>query len=211
MPTHAHNRPRTRPIEADKDRRWSAWPPLAATAVAALAAATLVTGCGGGTGPSTAGSGSGRGAGRSVSGGVMGQALAYSACMRSHGLPDFPAPTAGPGGGYAFQISGGPGSDLDRSGARFRAADRSCGPLLPGGGPSPRPASAPRLAAEVKWAVCMRAHGVVGFPDPNAQGAFDSSRFDQSTPTFQRASAACEPVQPGGAVAVVPGHGPGPG
>ena len=44
----------------------------------------------------------------------------------------------------------------------------------------------------------MRAHGLPGFPDPNSEGAFDSSRFDENSPAFQTASNACKSLQPTG-------------
>jgi hypothetical protein len=65
-----------------------------------------------------------------------------------------------------------------------------------------------KLAAEVKWAQCMRSHGLSGFPDPNAQGAFDSSRFDDRSPAFQTAAKACNLLEPTGPMSAVPGHGP---
>jgi peptide-methionine (S)-S-oxide reductase len=43
----------------------------------------------------------------------MGQFLAYTRCMRGHGVSDFPDPTTSPGGGVGIQINGGPGSDLN--------------------------------------------------------------------------------------------------
>ncbi len=130
-------------------------------------------------------------------------------CMRSHGVSDFPDPTPSQGGGVAFQITGGPGSDLNHENPRFKAAGQACQSLLAGGG-QPAPLSAQKIAAEVEWARCMRTHGVPGFPDPNAQGAFDSSRFDDTSPAFQTASRACASVEPTGPVAAVPGHGSGP-
>lgn len=70
------------------------------------------------------------------------QMLAFSACMRSHGVPDFPDPTFS-GGHISMQIKGGPGSDLDPSSPKFKAAQEACkgnlpgrGKGLPGGGPS---------------------------------------------------------------------------
>jgi hypothetical protein len=61
--------------------------------------------------------------------------------------------------------------------------------------------------AELQWARCLRAHGVPGFPDPNRSGAFDSSRFDDTSPAFQAAAKACASQQPAGAVEAVPGRG----
>jgi hypothetical protein len=62
-------------------------------------------------------------------------------------------------------------------------------------------------AAELQWARCLRTHGVPGFPDPNRSGAFDSSRFDDTSPAFQAAAKACASQQPAGAVEAVPGRG----
>jgi hypothetical protein len=49
-------------------------------------------------------------------------------------------------------------------------------------------------ATGVKFATCIRAHGVPNFPDPNAQGVFSLSGSDASLPRtaqFQRASNTC--------------------
>ncbi len=179
-------------------------------AVAFMGLVALAAGCGGPNGPAVSSSGPSTGKGASTStrssSGVMAQALAYARCMRSHGVPDFPDPTPGPGGGFAFQINGSPGSDLDRNDPRRQAAGAACRSLLPGGEQAPA-LSARKLAAEVKWAQCMRSHGLPGFPDPNAQGAFDSSRFDDSSPAFQTASKACTALEPTGPISAVPGHG----
>jgi hypothetical protein len=125
--------------------------------------------------------------------------------MRSHGVSDFPDPTASPGGGVAISLRGGPGSDLNRYNPTFRGADQACRSLLPGPGQTPAP-SAKQIAAEVAWARCLRAHGLPEFPDPDRQGAFDSGKFDPSSPAFQTASEACKSAQPTGPVAVVAGR-----
>jgi hypothetical protein len=164
---------------------------------ALLGLAALAAGCGGSNGPGTAGSSSAT---------AMTQALAYTRCMRSHGVSDFPDPTTPPGGGVAFSINAGPGSDLNASNPTFTAANQACRTLLPGG-QQPATGSSPRIAAEVKWARCMRTHGVSSFPDPNSQGAFDSSKFDNSSPAFHSASNACKALQPTGSISAVPGHG----
>jgi hypothetical protein len=131
--------------------------------------------------------------------------LAYSRCMHSHGISDFPDPTTSPGGGVGINVNGGPGSDLNKHNPRFTAANRACRSLEPGGTLGTPQQSSQKIAAEVKWARCMRSHGLPSFPDPNSQGAFDRSKFDESTPAFQSASTACQslmsavgpiPVQP---------------
>jgi hypothetical protein len=63
-------------------------------------------------------------------------ALAFSKCMRSHGVPGFPDPTFGSGGGISIRITGhagaGGNNGLDPSSPIFQKAQRSCGSLLPG-------------------------------------------------------------------------------
>lgn len=96
--------------------------------------------------------------------------------------------------------------DLNRSNPSFKLAAQACRGLLPGGQQSPS-VPAPQIAAEVKWAHCMRAHGLASFPDPDSRGAFDSDKFDESTPAFQTASNECKSLQPTGPTPVVPGRG----
>jgi hypothetical protein len=170
------------------------------TVGAALVGLVLMgAGCGGSKSPGNA---AGAGAGGSSSGAVA-KFEAYSQCMRSHGIRDFPDPTTSPGGGVGISVSGGPGSDLHRNNPRFKAANQACRSLEPGGSATPAQ-SAQKVAAEVKWAQCMRTHGLPGFPDPNGQGAFDRNKFDESTPAFQSASKACQALMK--AVGPVPVH-----
>jgi hypothetical protein len=166
----------------------------AATA-ALLGLAFFAAGCGGSNSPSSS---------TTSSGGPLTVALTYARCMRSHGIHDFPDPTTPPGGGASFQVNGGPGSDLNRNNPTFRTASQACRTLSPRGQQAPA-ASTKQIAEEVRWARCLRSHGVPGFPDPNSNGAIDSAKFDPASPAFQRASAACKSLQPSGPVAAVPG------
>ncbi|HEX4108189.1 MAG TPA: hypothetical protein VHX88_08650 [Solirubrobacteraceae bacterium] len=127
--------------------------------------------------------------------------------MRSHGISNFPDPTTPAGGGVTFQIDAGRGSDLSQRSPAFQAADRACRSLLAAGRAAP-PVSGPQLAQEVKWARCLRSHGLPGFPDPNGQGAFDSAGFDPESPRFAAASAVCRAEQPSGAISAAPGPRP---
>ncbi len=162
---------------------------------AALGLAVLAAGCGASNGPGIAGSGP-----------HEAKFLAYARCMRSNGVSDFPDPTTPPGGGVAFSIHAGPGSDLNPNNPTFKAANQACRTLLPGGQQAPTQPS-PKITEEVRWARCLRSHGVLRFPDPNSQGAFDSSKFDPTSPAFQSASKACMSLRPTGAVSAVPGRG----
>lgn len=87
-------------------------------------------------------------------------AVAFSSCMRAHGLANFPDPTAG--GGIHIDVSSG----LDPSSPAFKVARAACRHLLPGGGPGAQRPSARDRAAMLATAECMRSHGVTGFPDP---------------------------------------------
>jgi hypothetical protein len=167
----------------------------AAIIAALLGLAVLAAGCGGSNNHTPGSSAS--------SGAVTAQFLAYTRCMRSHGVSDFPDPTSSPGGGVGIQINGGPGSDLNPDDPTFKAAKQACRALLPGG-EQPPALSAPKIAAEVKWARCMRSHGLPSFPDPNARGAFDSSKFDENSPAFQTAGNACQSLRATGPTPVVP-------
>lgn len=58
------------------------------------------------------------------------QALAFSACMRSHGVPDFPDPQFGSGGRVSIRI--GSGAGIDPRSPQFEAAQQACQKNLPG-------------------------------------------------------------------------------
>jgi len=156
---------------------------VAITAVLTIAAA--VAGCGRSNDPTAS----------TAAGGAQATGLAYTTCMRSHGVQDFPDPNSSGN----FDISATVGSN-----PAFTAATHACQALSPGGQQAAT-VSAEKLATEVKWARCMRSHGVPGFPDPNSSGQIDSAKFDPQSPAFKRASAACQYLQPSGAVSVAPG------
>jgi hypothetical protein len=74
--------------------------------------------------------------------------------------------------------------------------------LASGFGSSP----AQNITAELRWAGCLRSHGVPSFPDPNSRGVIDSGKFDPTSPAFQTASKTCASVQPTGPISAVPGR-----
>jgi hypothetical protein len=105
------------------DRR--GWPGLRhASAAAALAGlALLAAACGGGSSPASSAGGT-----LSLSS-LTTQALAYAQCMRAHGITNFPDPFEN-SNQIGFSTTG-----LDTSSPRFKAANKACQPLMPGGGP----------------------------------------------------------------------------
>jgi hypothetical protein len=127
--------------------------------------------------------------------------LAYSRCMRSHGVPNFPDPS--PGGG--IQLSSG----MNPLSPAFKAAQASCHPLLPGGGPGAAHPTAQAKAQMLKISECMRQHGVSGFPDPTLSPPSNPAGYgaiidrggvvvaipdtiNAQSPAFKRAAAACK-------------------
>jgi hypothetical protein len=83
---------------------------------------------------------------------------------------------------------------------------RSNGPSVAhlGGAASPAagsgsvgPGSPDFTAQLLKYAVCMREHGVPHFPDPNANDGF-AIPIDRSSPAWMAAQATCHKFQPGG-------------
>lgn len=173
--------------------------PRRAAALAVMAAAAvLATGCGARFDPSAAGP--------AQAGSVtVAQELALAQCMRGHGVPSFPDPAAA--GGFHVNAS-------LLSSRPVLSAYGACRHLLAGGGPSiaqlqqdaqkAQQAQQQALPAMVKFAQCMRSHGVPGFPDPPASGqsppaAPKGGGVNPSSPGFQAAVRACQHVLPAGA------------
>jgi len=119
----------------------------------------------------------------------MAQAIEYASCMRAHGVKDFPDPRTVGTGSIMLSI---PDSHA------ATAAKKACQQLLPGGGAPSASGQAQRLASLLKYAHCMREHGIPSFPDPNDQGEFPSSAgFDRSDPSYRAAQKACLPLAGG--------------
>lgn len=91
--------------------------------------------------------------------------LQFSKCMRAHGVPSFPDPPD-PSAGGGIRI--GPGSGLNPRSPAFQAAQKTCRPRLPGGGPGAIKATKAQYAEGLSFARCMRSHGQPNFPDPVA-------------------------------------------
>jgi hypothetical protein len=88
-------------------------------------------------------------------------ALAYSTCMRSHGVSSFPDPNTGGEIDKAKVIA------LATS-PQFHVATGACRHLLPNTNParSTHAEVQAALTAMVRFAACMRSHGVQNWPDP---------------------------------------------
>jgi hypothetical protein len=160
-------------------KRWRA-PWLAAVSAAIV---LLTVACGGGSpGPAA-----------SPGQALYQRALAYSRCMRSHGVPDFPILKQGPGGSLIHPVSP-PAGMLSAPG--YDAAFRACLNLAVIGGGSPARYRAIALKG-LKQAECMRVHGITDFPSPGAIDGglhvpdFTAIGVDPHTLQFHAAARAC--------------------
>jgi len=186
----------------------------AALAAALIALGVLVTGCGGNSptgGVASLGSHASKtsttsstaaGSTRGGESSPDSQAVAYSACMRSHGVPNFPDPKVSTNGnevkvaiGINPSISGNP---------QFKSAQQACGKLLGGGGPGSGPnhqISPQEQSQYLKAAACIRSHGIPNFPDPTFSGGgvhIAHQGLNEISPAFKAAVQACESLIPGG-------------
>jgi hypothetical protein len=166
--------------------------------IAAAGLAMLVCGCGGGGGSSSSASTAST-ANAAASTPASG-ALAFSTCMRSHGLPSFPDP----------------GSDGTipktkvvplASSPQFPVAQKACQHLLPNTGPptDTHAEVAAALSGMVRFATCMRSRGVQNWPDPTVDRShpgdprpvFDlGSVVDPTAPRITADVDACEHLMP---------------
>jgi hypothetical protein len=118
------------------------------------------------------------------------QALKYARCMRAHGVPGFPDPDSnGQFRGLGHEQQGNP---------RFGAAQQACRGLAPGG--VHENLGDPAFVNQMrKFSQCMRAHGLPGFPDPDAQGRLRGAGHEQQgDPRYGAAFEACRSKLPGG-------------
>jgi hypothetical protein len=91
--------------------------------------------------------------------------------------------------------------------AQARSAARACQKLLPNGGTATEAQQAQEQQAILKFAQCMRAHGVSKFPGPNSHGELVISPkvgVDPNSPQFKTADQSCRKVAPGGPIAPPP-------
>lgn len=101
-------------------------------------------------------------------------ALAFSRCMRSHGVSSFPDPNS------TGQIPKEQVIPLASS-PQFRVANRACQHLLPSTGPRTTHAEVQAaLSGMVRFAACMHSHGVQNWPDPTV----DRSHPGDPRPVF---------------------------
>jgi hypothetical protein len=137
-----------------------------------------------------------------------GDPRAYSACMRSHGVVNFPDPDSN----GRIRITGGvDGSGqklgVDMNTPQAKRAARACQHLQPNGARPTAAQQAQMQQAMLKYARCMRSHGVSKFPDPKPGGALvigSKVGVDPNTPQFKAGQQACQKLVPGSPIAHAP-------
>ncbi len=88
---------------------------------------------------------------------------------------------------------------VDTNSQQFRAVARACRKLQPDGRPTAQQ-QAKTQQAMLKFAECMRSHGVPKFPDPKPGGALvigKKAGVDPSTNQFKAAQQTCKKFVPG--------------
>ena len=166
----------------------------AAAVVLTAGVALLAAACGSGSGSAGSGSAGSGSAGPSATsasgpasagGSASSQLVAYSQCVRSHGVPDFPDPGS-------EGLPKGSAQQFGVSDSQLQAAETACQHLLPStesfqqevqqcemSGDCPQAVVQQALTVMRQYAQCMRSHGVPNFPDPTV-GSGGRPVFDVS-------------------------------
>ena len=169
------------------------WPPprfLAAMACTALLAAA----CGGSPASATGGSS------------AYQKALPFAQCMRSHGIQNFPDPDSSGG----FNV----GDSVNTSTPQYAAVKSTCVRLHPYNMVLSPQQKAGLMSQALKFAHCMRAHGVPSFPDPvenNSGISFGSQADISGAPPHHDGSSPSARTGTGGTGAGQPSTSPGSG
>ncbi|MGB8880349.1 MAG: hypothetical protein WCD11_28845, partial [Solirubrobacteraceae bacterium] len=130
---------------------------------------------------------------------VGGPLLKYAQCIREHGIPTFPDPTAH--AGLAIP------NDINPQFPAFRSAQQACQKFTqPPAGQGARGSSESGKLQLLGLARCMRSHGQPNFADPTSSppppnsgnvlggnGSYLALRTpqNQQSPAYKRAAAAC--------------------
>jgi hypothetical protein len=133
--------------------------------------------------------------------------LAYSSCMRSHGVPNFPDPASSGGIPKPAAVS----ALQAVSNAQAQAAETTCQHFAAGeslAGQKIQTITTQEQQDYLKAATCMRSHGITTFPEPvfsNGQVEFPMLQHlvDLNSPQFKEAYDICKKDIPPG----LPGNG----
>jgi hypothetical protein len=187
-------------MSSDKNRRGPR-PRTAALAASAVAVGTvlLTVACGGSSSSGPAGSSSSPGSS------TIAKDVAYADCMSAHGLDI----TVNSNGDFSASNSSG---SSDTPPQNVQGAQNACQHLLPSGSQPSQARQLSHLEQLLKYAQCMRSHGVPNFPDPISEGngaySFGAPQvapsngaggggINPNSAAYQKASQACQSIMPG--------------
>ncbi len=121
--------------------------------------------------------------------------LAFSRCMRANGVPNFPDQGSGgietEGNAQTLTVNG-----ITVSAPAYRAARGKCQKYMPHQTANPVQEAQARAGA-LRFARCMRRHGVPNFPDPKFFSGHDGNQvvylpgINPKAPAFEAAAKAC--------------------
>jgi hypothetical protein len=114
--------------------------------------------------------------------------------MRSHGIPGFPDPNTH--GNIMFSLP----ASIDTHSPQFQSADKTCQKQT-GFGHFSAAQQQQGMTALLKYAECMRAHGITNYPDPSANSQqlgfnLTGTGIDLNAPKVKAASKTCQPFWP---------------
>jgi len=162
--------------------------PRVSATLGSLVAAALVVGCGGGgSGPEAVNTSAGAATSSSHSSlsSPYAQALVYAKCVRTHGVPLWPAPDSG----GVFDKSGLTPQQLGVSAVTVATAQRACRTLTPNYSAAQQ---SPQIMTEaLRFCRCMRANGSTNFPDPKSSGAIVIPHSMENSPVYLAALRIC--------------------
>ena len=147
--------------------------------------ALLAAGCGGSKAPSVANLGTTT-APNATPASYTEARNKWAACIRAHGVPNFPDPNSD----GSVNLAG-----ININSPQFLAAHLACQSLEVANPPA---VVKQQVKQELAVAQCMRKHGVPNFPDPNSQGKIPQTgtanwRTWTSTPVGAKAAKICNP------------------
>jgi len=170
------------------------------TNAAALAAVTTIAACGSSS-PDSSGSPTASKPAAALSSSAASSSnsasstLAFSKCMRANGVPTFPDLSSSgiriEGTGQTISVNG-----VSVNAPAFLTARQKCERYMPHQQASPAQ-SAQQTQAGLRFARCMRSHGVPNFPDPKAITRTGGSQevylpgINPQSPAFQSGAKAC--------------------
>jgi hypothetical protein len=119
------------------------------------------------------------------------QAIAYAQCIRTHGVSNFPDPNS------QGELTP---DGINPSSPQFQSAQKACQSLDKDAHIMSPQKQATLVQQAVKYANCMRSHGILNFPEPPAPGSgptmVNPNSVNTASPQFAAAQQACRKYLP---------------